>query len=184
MQADEPDRGDARAPITSLSARRRWTLIAAGLVRSGAIAVVLVTLYYVLPLDRPSPTSLAVALAIGLAALLATTYWQVHAIVRARYPGIRATQALATCVPLFLLLFASTYFMLGVQDPEAFSEPLTRTDSLYFTITTFATVGFGDISPRSETLRLLVAGQVLLDLVILGLGIQVILGAVKKSRAT
>jgi hypothetical protein len=85
-------------------------------------------------------------------------------------------------VPFFLILFASTYFMLGVQTPSAFSEPLTRTDALYFTVTTFATVGFGDIAPRSETVRLLVSGQVLLDLVIVGLGIRVILGAVEKGR--
>jgi hypothetical protein len=81
-------------------------------------------------------------------------------------------------------LFASTYFILSFQAPATFSEPLTRSDALYFTVTTFATVGFGDIVPRSETVRLLVSGQVLLDLVIVGLGIRVILGAVQKGRTT
>jgi voltage-gated potassium channel len=159
-------------------------LIVLGLLRAGVTAVVLIALYYVLPLDRSAPAALAVALVVGLSALVLTTSWQVHAIVRAALPAVRATQALATVVPLFLLVFAATYFMIGFQEPEAFSEPLTRSDALYFTITTFATVGFGDIAPRSEAVRLLVAVQVLLDLVILGLGIQVILGAVKKGRAT
>lgn len=158
-------------------------MISLGLLRAGGIAVVLVALYYLLPLDRPSASSLTVALVIGLVVLVATMFWEVRAIVRARFPGIRATQALATTVPLFLLVFAATYFMIAVHDPATFSEPLTRSDALYFTITTFATVGFGDIAPRSEPVRLLVAVQVLLDLVILGLGIQVIVGAVKKSRA-
>ncbi|WP_129787744.1 potassium channel family protein [Promicromonospora panici] len=98
--------------------------------------------------------------------------------------SIRAVQALATLVPFFLLLFASAYFMLSFQAPTTFSEPLTRSDALYFTITTFATVGFGDVVPRSEAVRLLVSGQILLDLVILGLGIRVIIGAVKKSRTS
>ncbi|KRC35927.1 hypothetical protein ASE15_10690 [Oerskovia sp. Root22] len=144
----------------------------------------LVALYYLVPLDRPSPSSLVVALVLCLLVLVTTMYWEVRAIVRARFPGIRATQALATTVPLFLLVFAATYFMIAFQDPTTFSEPLTRSDALYFTITTFATVGFGDISPRSEPVRVLVAAQVLLDLVILGLGIQVIFGAVKKARTS
>jgi UDP-N-acetylmuramyl pentapeptide phosphotransferase/UDP-N-acetylglucosamine-1-phosphate transferase len=168
--------------MSDLSPRRRWTLISLGLLRAGGIAVLLVALYYLLPLDRPSASSLTVALVIGLVVLVASMFWEVRAIVRARFPGIRATQALATTVPLFLLVFAATYFMIAFHDPATFSEPLTRSDALYFTITTFATVGFGDIVPRSEPVRLLVAVQVLLDLVILGLGIQVIVGAVKKSR--
>ena len=181
----DDDGGEAgQGPMSGLSTRRRWTLIALGLLRASGIAVLLVALYYLLPLDRPSPSSLVVALVLCLLVLVTTMYWEVRAIVRARFPGIRATQALATTVPLFLLVFAATYFMIAFQDPTTFSEPLTRSDALYFTITTFATVGFGDIAPRSEPVRLLVAAQVLLDLVILGLGIQVIFGAVKKARTS
>ena len=32
---------------------------------------------------------------------------------RARFPGLRAIEALATSVPLFLLLFAGTYVVVG-----------------------------------------------------------------------
>lgn len=157
-------------------------MITFGLLRAGATSALLVVLYYLLPLDRDSVSSLAIALTLGLVLLTATAVWEVRAIVRSRAPAVRAAQALATLVPFFLLLFASTYFVLSSQAPTTFSEPLTRSDALYFTITTFATVGFGDITPRSEAVRLLVAGQVLLDLVILGLGIRVIFGAVKKGR--
>ena len=59
----------------------------------------------------------------------------------------------------------------------------TRTDSLYLTVTIFATLGLGDISAKVETARLVVTAQMLLDLVVLGLGIQVILGAVKRGKA-
>jgi voltage-gated potassium channel len=52
------------------------------------------------------------------------------------------------------------------------------------TVTLFSTVGFGDITPQQETARLLVTTQMLLDLVILGLGLQAILGAVKRGRAS
>ena len=189
-EPDDPDddRDDAgpaagTAPLQSLTARRRRALVTLGLLRAGATAVLLVALYYLLPLDRRSTESLVLVLAVSLTALLATTVWQVRAIIRSDYPGIRATQALATVVPLFLLVFATTYFMLSFQEPASFSERLNRSDALYFTITTFATVGLGDISPVAEGVRLLVAGQVLLDLVVLGLGIKVVIGAVKKGRA-
>ena len=109
--------------------------------------------------------------------------WQARAITRSAHPAIRATQSLASTTPLFLLLFASTYFIMSLNDPGTFTEPLTRSDALYFTVTIFSTVGFGDISPRGETARLIVGAQMLLDLVVLGLGIQVILGATKRARA-
>jgi len=180
---DDGGAADGAAPLQALTARRRRALVTLGLLRAGATAILLVALYYLLPLDRGSTDYLVLVLAVGLTALLATTVWQVRAIIRSRYPGIRATQALATVVPLFLLVFATAYFMLSFRDPASFSESLSRSDALYFTITTFATVGLGDISPVAEGVRLLVAGQVLLDLVVLGLGIKVIIGAVKKGRA-
>ena len=189
MSAQDPGQDDGAAEAGagaarpgSAGTRRRGAMIALGLLRAGATSALLWVLYYLLPLDRESVAALAVMLSIGLAGFAATASWEVRAIVRSRFPGVRATQALATLVPFFLLLFASTYFMLSYQAPTTFSEPLTRSDALYFTVTTFATVGFGDIVPRSEAVRLLVSGQILLDLVILGLGIRVILGAVKRGR--
>jgi voltage-gated potassium channel Kch len=96
---------------------------------------------------------------------------------------VRATRALAVTVPLYLLLFAATYFVMASADSENFStQGLTRLDTLYFTVTIFATVGFGDISPTSQVARLLVMVQMILNLLILGVGIQVFLGAVQRGR--
>jgi hypothetical protein len=168
----------------TLTARRRRWLIVRGLLRALATTVVLVALYYVLPLDRLSDVNVFVVLVIGVALLAGTIAWQVRAIERSNYPGIRAVQSLASTTPFFLLLFASIYLILSLNDPGMFTEPLTRTDALYLTVTIFATVGFGDISAKVETARLVVTAQMLLDLVVLGLGIQVILGAVKRGKAS
>jgi hypothetical protein len=75
----------------------------------------------------------------------------VRAIIRARYPALRTVEALAATVPLFLLLFASAYFTMARTNPASFStHSLTRTDALYFTVTAFSTVGFGDITAVSQ----------------------------------
>jgi hypothetical protein len=63
-----------------------------------------------------------------------------------------------------------------------FGEHLTHTDGLYFTVTVFSTVGFGDITAKSQMARLVVTGQMIADLVVLGLAIKVVLGAVSRAR--
>ncbi len=153
-----------------------------GMLRALATTVALVALYYLLPLEHLASISLVITLAAGLVILVAVAAWQLRAVLRARYPGVRAAVALAATVPLFLLLFASAYYVSSRGTPGSFSEHLTRTDALYFTVTTFTTVGFGDITATSQTTRLVVTVQMLLDLLALGLGIRVFIGAVKRAR--
>ncbi|HEY5989876.1 MAG TPA: potassium channel family protein, partial [Streptosporangiaceae bacterium] len=51
-----------------------------------------------------------------------------------------------------------------------------------FTVTVFSTVGFGDIRPESELARLVVTGQMVADLVIIGLGARIVVGAVRVGQ--
>jgi voltage-gated potassium channel len=167
----------------SLSAPASRRLVTWGLLRALLTTAVLVALYYLSPLDHVDAVPLPVSLIVLLLVLVGVCVWQVRAITRAAYPGIRAIEALAATVPLFLLLFAATYYLMSLDDPANFSqEPLTRTDTLYLTITIFSTVGFGDISAASQTARLLASLQMLLDLLVLGLGIRVFTGAVQRGR--
>ena len=172
------------APSTqaSLKAERR-RLVALGLLRSSATVIVLIAAYYLLPLDRLSGVSLAVSLAVGLAALTGIAAYQVRAIIRHRHSAVRAIEALAITVPSFLLLFAATYFLMAQANSDNFNvHALTRTDALYFTITVFATVGFGDISATSQVARIAVMAQMILDLLVLGLVVKVFVGAVETGR--
>jgi len=159
-------------------------LVTLGLLRALLSTTVLVVLYYISPLDHVDADPLPVSLIVLLLILVGVSTWQVRAITRAAYPGVRAVEALATTVPLFLLLFAATYFLMAQSDPANFSaEPLTRTDTLYLTITIFSTVGFGDISAASQSARLVASLQMILDLLVLGLGIRVFTSAVQRGRA-
>ena len=142
----------------------------------------LVAIYYLIPLDPSSIGVTVVQLAVGLLVLVGLVVYQVRSIVKATYPALRAVGALATSVPLFLLLFAGTYYVMGGISEANFSEPLTRTDALYFTVTVFATVGFGDITATAESTRILVMGQMVAGVVIIGLGARVIVDAVKRGQ--
>jgi voltage-gated potassium channel len=108
--------------------------------------------------------------------------WQVRAIAGSRYPGLRAAEALGLIIPFYLVLFASTYFLMERASAASFTQPLTRTDALYFTVTVFSTVGFGDITAKSETARVVLIVQMLADLAVLGTGLRVLPGAVQRGR--
>jgi voltage-gated potassium channel len=165
--------------LTRAQRRRGITL---GLLRALGISAVLIALYYLAPLDQLTEVPLLVALIIGLLVLAAMTAYQVRAVLRAAHPGVRGIEALATTVPLFLLLFAANYFLMSHTSTNNFNvHALTRTDSLYFTVTVFATVGFGDISPASQVARLVVTAQMILNLIVLGLGVKLIVGAVQHA---
>ena len=142
-----------------------------------------VAAYYLLPLDNVAGISLAISLAVGLLALTAGVAYQVRAIIRHPHSAVRAIEALAITVPVFLLLFAATYFMMEQSNPDHFNvDSLTRTDSLYFTVTVFATVGFGDITATSQAARVVVIAQMILNLLVVGLVVKVFLGAVEIGR--
>ena len=81
---------------------------------------------------------------------------------------------------LHLLLFASAYIMMEHVARASFGEPLTHTDALYFTVTVFTTVGFGDITAHTEAARLLVTFQMITDVIVIGLGIQAIIEAARR----
>ena len=139
-------------------------------------------IYYLLPLDRSSTWAAVTMLAIGLVAFIGLVAVQIRSIVTSPFPGLRAVEALGTSLPLFLLLFASTYVVMDTISASSFSEPLARTDALYFTVTVFTTVGFGDITAKTEAARLVVTGQMITDLVVIGIGVRVIVAAVRRGQ--
>ena len=146
-------------------------MIVRALLQAVASTTALVVIYYLLPLNHSSAGTAVTMLTIGLLVLIALVAYQVRAIIASPFPALRALAALATSVPLFLLLFASTYVVMATMSASNFSQPLTRTDALYFTVTVFTTVGFGDITAKTEAARLVVTCQMITDLVVLGLGI-------------
>ena len=169
-------------PNQELPPATRRRLIIAAVLRGLVVTTVLVVLYYLMPLDQPWDTGTAVRLVIGLLVFAGITVWQVKAVAGSRYPGLRAAEALGLIIPLYLLLFASTYFLMERASAANFTQSLSRTDALYFSVTVFTTVGFGDIAAKSETARVVLIVQMLADLALLGAGARVLLGAVRRGQ--
>ena len=161
-------------------ARRRLVVLA--LARTAFTVVAVLVLYYVLPLNRTFSPRTVVELFLGLVAFGVLVAWQVRGILRSSAPALRAVESVALTVPLFLVVFAAVYVVLANTDPASFSELLTRTDALYFVVTVFATVGFGDIAPVSEAARALTTVQMVCDLLLIGLVLRVFLTAVNSRR--
>ena len=90
------------------------------LLRATGSTVALVTIYYLLPLNHSSTWAAVTMLVIGLVLFIGLVAFQVRSIVRSRFPALRAIEALATSIPLFLLLFVSVYAVLSAISASNF----------------------------------------------------------------
>ena len=170
-----------RKPYDQLAPAARRRLVAASLLRAGASVTALVLAYYLAPLDRPLQPATLIGFGLCLVGFAVVIAWQVRAILASDVPRLQAVQAIAVGLAVLLLLFASIYLRIAQSNPDSFTEPLSRTDSLYFTITVFSTVGFGDITPRTEIARIITMIQMLMGLVVVGLVARILLGAVRTA---
>ncbi len=163
----------------SPSARRRRRIVQ--LVWTALSPVPLVTLLYLAPLDGPLDVSTVIGFALGLVAFALVILWQVRAILLSDAPRLRTVRAVVIAVSTLLVVFAATYSVISHGRPDSFSEPLSRTDALYFTLTVFATVGFGDIAPRTDAARIVTMIQMLVGLIAVGLLGKIVFAAMQKA---
>ena len=171
---------NSKTPVSyeELTTAQRRPMAIRIVLRSLVVAILLFIAYYTLPMDRPERSGLIV-LIVGIAVLALVLAWQVRAITGSPYPRLRAFETLTIGIPLLLIVFASAYFLIGNADPNSFTQPLSKTDALYFTITVFSTVGFGDITAKTEAARILVSTQMMFDLAVFGFVAKLIFGAVE-----
>lgn len=149
------------------------------LLRPLLTAVLLVLAYFLLPMGGVDNVSTIAALIVGLVAVGAVCVWQVRKILRADFPAVQAVEALAAVLAVYLVGYATMYYLLSQADPDNFTEPLSRLDALYFCLTVFATVGFGDIAATTEETRAVVSIQIVGNLVLIALGVRLLTAAVK-----
>ena len=163
--------------------RHAWKLALLVLFRATLSVAVLFAAYFLIPTRSAGQGSDVPWLITELGVFAVVVAVQVPAIIKARHPVLRAVEALAILVPVYLLIFARIYLSSSLDDPSAFTQPLDNTTALYFTVTVFATVGFGDIVAHTNGMRLVVTLQMLLNLVILGVVIRLLASAARRGVA-
>lgn len=144
----------------------------------------LLLLYANAPVDPRSDYISTAPLAFGLLALVSTMVVSVWQLTRSKFPMLAAASAIVFTIPMVLVAFAYTYVVIGAQTPTNFSESLTKVDSFYFTLSTFATVGFGDIAATSQKARAIVSLQIAIDLAVLGALLKFYISTARKQRRT
>jgi voltage-gated potassium channel len=152
-------------------------------VRAVGSAVLLVVLYYVFPIEHRAHQSVALRLSAALIIFGIVLAVEVRQIANHDHPMLRAGVAMSTIIPFFLVLFAWIYLTMSTSSPAAFGAQLNRTSALYFTITVFSTVGFGDITPKTDPARIVAMVQMLSDLAVLAVVVRLILGAATRGMA-
>jgi hypothetical protein len=168
------------AGMSDLSTFERSHVVKTG-VRATVTATILLLLYYHLPIEHRAHQSVALRLGVALALFAVVVANEVRLIPNHDRPTLRAVVAMATIIPLFLVLFAWIYLTMSHSDPAAFGQRLTRSSSLYFTVTVFSTVGFGDIVPKTDVARLVCTVQMLADLAVVAVVIRLIFGAAARG---
>jgi voltage-gated potassium channel len=159
--------------------RRRRAL--KSLARALLTTVLMTVAYYRAPLDRSFDERAVLLFLLGLVALAVSIAWQARAVAVSDTPRLRAIETVMVALPFLILLYASAYALLSQGDPASFTEPLGRTDALYYTMTVFSTVGFGDITPVTDAARVFTMTQMVVGLVAVGIVAKLLLGAVQTA---
>ena len=122
-------------------------------------------------IDRESNTSYWVAVALALAAttvlILFSTYCVLRYILRAR---VITPDQIHAGICMYLMLgfaFGAVFYLVNILDPSSFTatgELMARGDKpdlMYFSFVTLATLGYGDITPRTNVSRTLAVVEAL-----------------------
>jgi voltage-gated potassium channel len=150
-------------------------------IRALITAALLVVAYFVLPVEHRPHQSVVLRLGLALVVFVVVLGNEIRLISVHDRPMLRATVAMATIIPLFLVLFSWIYLTMARAYPAAFGVRLDRISALYFTVSVFSTVGFGDITPKTDVARLVVTVQMLADLAVVAVVIRLILGAAARG---
>jgi voltage-gated potassium channel len=113
---------------------------------------------------------------IGVAALAWGIFEQVTRQLRSRSEDIHT---LVMLLPLAAVLFALGFYILAEHSPGQFDGLTTRTDALYFTLSTLTTVGFGDITAHGQLARVLVMFQLVFNAIFVGAAVSTIVGTIR-----
>ena len=133
------------------------------------------------PVKPKFNTGLAVAVLamIGIGSLFA---YQLRRIRTATYPMVRAVEGVVSIAVVYLVATSAVHVALSVHSAQAYTEELSRLDSVYFTVTMLTTVGFGDITPVTAVARSLTTLQMVLGVILVTGVVRVLIWVARTER--
>lgn len=158
---------------------RRWAHLA-------LIIAAVVTVYFVVPIspDLKRNTLIRVLIAILILALMAAGV--VRQLRRHLDDSDRRVDGLIVSITVVMSVFALSFLTLDQRDPTQFASMETRLDALYFTVTTAASVGYGDVHAVGQAARAMVLVQMVFNVVFIGTAVALLssrIRAVASARA-
>jgi hypothetical protein len=149
------------------------------LLRVAATMTAIFVAYALVPATRDTTPVTVVIFLLALGAFTVLIGFEIRSVVRATHPALRAVEVIFVVFPIFVVAFAIVYLRMSQTSGQTFNEPLDHISSLYFTVVAFATVGFGDIVPKTDGARLVVMIQIILDLIFIGVVARLLFGVVQ-----
>ena len=123
-----------------------------------------------------------VQITLAIVAFFVVAVLLMRRIAKSTYPELGAVESIVTTFGLFLMSYSGLYLAMSNYNSTSFSEPLNHVGAFYFSLVTFATVGFGDITPTSDIARLAVSTQIIGDVLFIAVMIRGVL-AFSRHRA-
>jgi hypothetical protein len=131
-------------------------------------AVGLLGVYYAFPLDLDVSagrlTLSGLSVIVGLVVLGWTMIMELEHLRHGE--DSRGTVALAMLVIMLVMGFSAAFFLVELADPQQLVGIHTRTDALYFTLSTMTTVGYGDAHAEGQLARALVCVVIVFNVVV------------------
>jgi voltage-gated potassium channel len=144
------------------------------------LAVLLV--YFVVPVDSErAPVGVLLGVVLSVAALAG-----VVVVVATEARGAQQRLSgwhLVLVLEIVLVVFSFVYYLVADQGPQQFTGIATRLDALYFSTTTTATVGFGDVHATGQLGRAVVTLHMVFNIIFIAAVVNLAKERMSERRA-
>ncbi|MGI5270112.1 potassium channel family protein [Nonomuraea sp. CA-218870] len=148
--------------------------------------VLILGAYYAVPVQPDPRLWVQVLRTVAVLAGIALVGWSVVREVRRESAGDQGgitTARLALVTVLGVVLFALADYWVAIWREDEFVGLGTRTDALYFAVSTLVTVGFGDVHAQGQVARVLVLVQMVFNVIVVATAATLLAGRFKGGQA-
>ncbi|MFD4456963.1 potassium channel family protein [Nocardia sp. NPDC058480] len=155
--------------------RRRRVSVPGHALRNGAAAVCALLLYYSVPMSWafqldawPGRVFGVVSFIAGVVGLVWLVWRRIEHFLKAPATAGGRVDGVLLVVCVVCVVFSLFYYRLQQLHPDEFDGLVTRTDALYYTMSTLGTIGYGDVHAVGQVARVATMVQIVFDLVVIG----------------